>query len=224
MKDTFFFTHDYNARNDPKLQRVLMKLGCAGLGIYWCIIEQLYEQGGSLPMCDCESIAFALRVEVGMVEKIVTDFDLFKTDEMRFWSPSVNTRLEKRTEIAQKRKNAALVSWESRRNRSETAADHANVINCRANKGNQIKEKNIKDRESTLSRFAPPSIQEVSNFITENKYDIDAEAFVSFYTSKNWYIGTSKMKDWRAAVVTWQHRNRREQKSTDENINKIWQD
>ena len=50
MKDSYYFQHDYNARNDPKLQDVLIELGVEGIGIYWCIIEQLYEQGGR---CRC---------------------------------------------------------------------------------------------------------------------------------------------------------------------------
>ena len=59
MKDTFYFQHDYNARNDPKLQDVLIDLGVEGIGVFWCIIEQLYEQGGKLPLRSCKSIAFA---------------------------------------------------------------------------------------------------------------------------------------------------------------------
>ena len=45
MKDTFYFQHDYNARTDPKLQDVLIEHGAAGLGVFWCVVEQLYEQG-----------------------------------------------------------------------------------------------------------------------------------------------------------------------------------
>lgn len=47
MKDTFYFQHDYNARTDPKLQDVLIEHGAAGLGVFWCVVEQLYEQGGA---------------------------------------------------------------------------------------------------------------------------------------------------------------------------------
>lgn len=92
MKDTFYFQHDYNARNDPKLQEVLIEHGAMGLGVFWCIIEQLYEQGGRLPLRSCKSIAFALHVEFEVVESIVRNFDLFETDDTHFWSNSAQAR------------------------------------------------------------------------------------------------------------------------------------
>ena len=50
MKDTFYFQHDYNARNDPKIIKLMRVHGLAGVGAYWCIVEQLYQNGGKLPM------------------------------------------------------------------------------------------------------------------------------------------------------------------------------
>ncbi len=55
-------------------------------------------------------------------------------------------------------------------------------------------------------RFTPPSVDEVSAFCLERKNGIDPEEFVSFYASKGWKVGTSPMKDWRAAVVTWERK------------------
>ena len=114
MKETFYFQHDFNARNDPKLQSVLMDKGVAGIGIYWCIIEQLYEQGGVLSLAQSKSIAFALHVKVDEVKSIINDFDLFQNDGVNFWSDSVNARLIRRKEISERRRTAALRSWESR--------------------------------------------------------------------------------------------------------------
>lgn len=56
-------------------------------------------------------------------------------------------------------------------------------------------------------RFAPPSVDEVRDFCLERGNNIDAEAFVAFYTSKGWKIGSTPMKDWRAAVITWEKRH-----------------
>ena len=113
MKETFYFQHDFNARNDPKLQNVLMEHGCAGLGVFWCIVEQLHEQDGILPLDGIKGIAFALHVEPKVVESIIRDFDLFECDDESFWSESVNKRLKKRVEIKEKRKKAAQHRWGS---------------------------------------------------------------------------------------------------------------
>lgn len=111
MKETFYFAHDYNARNDPKLQNVLMEHGCAGIGVFWCIVEQLHEQDGILPLAGIKGIAFALHVDVKVVESIIRDFDLFQADDENFWSESVNKRLQKRVEIKDKRTKAAQHRW-----------------------------------------------------------------------------------------------------------------
>ena len=69
--------------------------------------------------------------------------------------------------------------------------------------------KNLKDNRDGENgkgekRFSPPSIEEVASYIREKGYTVDAERFVNFYESKGWYVGKNKMKNWRAAVATWQ--------------------
>lgn len=59
-------------------------------------------------------------------------------------------------------------------------------------------------------RFTPPTVDEVSAFCLERKNGIDPEEFVSFYASKGWKVGTSPMKDWRSAVVTWERKRAKE--------------
>ncbi|MEG1999427.1 MAG: hypothetical protein RR015_05370, partial [Bacteroidales bacterium] len=58
----------------------------------------------------------------------------------------------------------------------------------------------------TAKQFTPPSIEDVQSFISEKEYSVNAKSFISFYTSKNWYIGENKMRDWKAAIVTWEER------------------
>jgi len=95
---------------------------------------------------------------------------------------------------------------------------------------NDKKEKNVnndnnRDKAETDKRFAPPSIDEVNSYISEKGYSVDAESFVAFYTSKNWFVGKNKMKDWHAAVVTWEKRNKNfptKKQTTTKNVNDIW--
>lgn len=57
-------------------------------------------------------------------------------------------------------------------------------------------------------RFTPPSFNEVSTYCLERKNNIDAQNFIDFYSSKGWLIGKNKMKDWQAAIRTWESRNK----------------
>ncbi len=151
-KDTFYFSHDFGARNDPKLLSLMVSHGVAGIGIFWCIIEQLYEQGGILPLSACKSIAFALHVDEEVVDDVVMNHDLFVNDGDSFWSESVNARLERRKDIAEKRKAAAEKRWKSERKRKATSKSNAsaskkdaNAMLCNAIKGKERKGKEIKD-------------------------------------------------------------------------------
>lgn len=212
MKEVYYFQHDYNARNDPKLQDVFSEHGVMGIGVFWCIVEQLYEQDGFLPLKSCKSIAFALHVESNVVESIVQDFGLFQNDGEKFWSNSVNARISKRNDITEKRKQAAVNSWTSRREKQMQSKCNAQPMVCNAIKENKIKEKDnikesIKEKNEPTKRFRPPTLEEVQSYIQEKGYSIDAEAFIAFYESKGWMVGKNKMKDWRMAVVTWSKRD-----------------
>ncbi len=57
-------------------------------------------------------------------------------------------------------------------------------------------------------RFVPPTVEEVADYCRERQNGIDPEAFVDFYMGKGWLVGKSPMKDWRAAVRTWEHERR----------------
>ena len=52
--------------------------------------------------------------------------------------------------------------------------------------------------------FNPPTEEEVKAYCLERKNNVDAQRFVDFYASKGWKVGNQPMKDWRAAVRTWE--------------------
>ena len=54
--------------------------------------------------------------------------------------------------------------------------------------------------------FKKPTLEQVKDYCIERNNNVDAEAFLDFYESKDWKIGKNKMKDWKAAVRTWERR------------------
>lgn len=64
-------------------------------------------------------------------------------------------------------------------------------------------EKKIK-KEKAQMRFSPPTIDEVQAYCQERKNNVDAERFIDYYTSNGWKVGKNPMKDWKAAVRTWE--------------------
>ena len=78
-----------------------------------------------------------------------------------------------------------------------------------------LKESNTKNNTSnkTLSkRFTPPTVEDVRSYCSERKNNVDAQRFVDHYTAVGWKVGKNPMKDWKAAVRTWE-RNSYSQKT-----------
>ena len=69
-----------------------------------------------------------------------------------------------------------------------------------------INNNSLYKRES--SRFQKPSIDEIRQYCISRNNRVDPEQFFNFYESKGWTIGKSPMKDWRAAVRTWEKREK----------------
>lgn len=53
-------------------------------------------------------------------------------------------------------------------------------------------------------RFSPPTLEEVQAYCTERNNNVDAQTFMDHYTANGWLVGKNKMKDWKAAVRTWE--------------------
>ena len=64
------------------------------------------------------------------------------------------------------------------------------------------------EKETKRKRFTPPTVSEVSDYCKERGSNIDPEQFVDFYAAKGWKVGNQPMKDWRAAVRTWERREK----------------
>lgn len=74
------------------------------------------------------------------------------------------------------------------------------------NKDININNNSLYKREST--RFQKPSIDEIRQYCISRNNSVDPDQFFNFYESKGWTIGKSPMKDWRAAVRTWEKREK----------------
>ncbi len=59
-------------------------------------------------------------------------------------------------------------------------------------------------RKKRATRFIPPTVEEVRAYCMERGNNVNAETFVDFYTAKGWVVGKNKMRDWKAAVRTWE--------------------
>ncbi len=169
MKETFYFTHDYNARSDQKIKLLLRKHGLLGYGCYWSIIEDLYQNANAL-RTDYDGIAYDIHCEKNIVESVIKDFDLFQIDGDYFGSLSVERRLNERNEKSSKARKSAITRWEKIKDNANALIIDANALRTEYNR-NAIKEKKVKE-----SKIKENKIKE--NIIITNNIEFREKKFI----------------------------------------------
>lgn len=148
IKDAYYFSHDANARHDPKIIKMISVYGMEGYGWYWVIIEMLREQDNyKLSISDQSDIDVIVSQTNGDLEKInkyindcVKIFKLFKKSKKYLWSSSLLNRMEKMNEKREKGRKAANKRW-NRECRND-AKGMPNQYQNDALKEKKVKEKN----------------------------------------------------------------------------------
>jgi len=156
MNKSYYFPHDFNARNDPKLIKLMMKYGMQGIGIFWCIVEMLYEQNGNLEVSECETIAFELRIDVNIILDIIENFELFEKKDGKYFSKSVKKRLNKIKQKSESAKKGASKRWKNKAlpnnaNALDTDSERNTNAMLEQSEGNANKRKEIKGKESKIN-------------------------------------------------------------------------
>lgn len=118
-KNSFYFSHDNNARNDEKILAVRMELGAEGYGIYFMLLEKLLETENYILIKDYNRLAFDLRVSSEKIKKVIENFGLFQfTDDGKlFYSESLLRRMQPLDNLRKQRSEAGKASAEKRKQR-----------------------------------------------------------------------------------------------------------
>ena len=155
-KEAYYFSHDANAKDDPKILQLRMNLGWEGYGLFWGLIELLRNQPDYRMQKHYMSIAYALHTDQKKIESIVNDFGLFARDQEFFWSESLLKRMELKEERSEKMRNAARKRWDKDID-AEALLQHSKS-NAEAMQLKEIKEKENKGNESKGNQISSITI------------------------------------------------------------------
>ena len=86
--------------------------------------------------------------------------------------------------------------------------DKPSLKMCTDNTNINITNTNLTD-SNKKAFFKKPTVEEVHQYCNERKNKVCADAFIDFYESKDWMVGSNKMKNWKACVRTWEKRENR---------------
>jgi hypothetical protein len=162
-KEAYYFSHDANSRNDPKILSMMLDYGIEGYGMFWIVVENLREQDGYKLKQDkstWRALAMQLHKTVEeiktFIEECINEYELFETDEVFFYSLSLLRRMNKKDEVTQKRKDAANARWN--KNKDTNAMQVHNKSNTDAMqldaKESKLNEKKVKEIYRTFKHLA----------------------------------------------------------------------
>jgi uncharacterized phage protein (TIGR02220 family) len=150
-KDTLWFKHDTNSRSDEKIIDLQMEHGMEGLGVYWCIIEMMYEQMGVMRL-QCERIAFELRTHKNVVEDVLMKYDLFQIDGDIVTNRRVTEELDARCEVSEKARERADKRWEKVRLERDRKMNDADAMRTHSAGNAQAMQRREEERREEKRR------------------------------------------------------------------------
>lgn len=189
MKDTCVFYRDFRnaARNFQADKRATF---------YEMVFD--YAMDGIEPSPDSEFIAH--------FELIRTRLD---ADIAKYNAKSENGKkggAPKGNQNAKKQPNSSK-NKPKQPNSSETSHninEDDNYVNVNYVNDNNLQRTSRICSDSKQKRFIKPTVKEIADYCRERSNNVDAQIFFDFYESKGWIVGKTPMKDWKAAVRTWE--------------------
>lgn len=176
-KDTYWFRHDSNAKDDYKCMLLIEQLGCEGYGIFWILVETLREQKDyKYPIALLSALARKYNTTQAKMETVVQNYKLFEVDnDSFFFSNSLNIRMINLDKIKEQRRIAGKKSGESRRKKAieqklnTCSTEVERLDKSRVDKKEEEKEEEIKLYIDNLSK-------------DEFEFEAEFNLFVSYLT------------------------------------------
>lgn len=168
MKDAYYFSHDCNARHDPKVTAMRGVYGPRGYGWYWILVEMMREsEEYKLEMQGkyaFHAFASQMQCEPSEAQEFITDcineFGLFASDGTSFWSISLLRRMERMEKRSDSARKSAEARW-SKKSASDKASSKSSMPstskgNANASKNDALKESKEKEtKEEEIKQQQP---------------------------------------------------------------------
>jgi len=126
-----------------------------------------------------------------------------KDDDGKYFNERCEFEINKRRKYSQSRATNRLSSNKNKKDIIKISKSyHKDMEN-----ENENEIINIINKKKKVSKNLKPTLEEVRQYCAERNRGIDAEKFFNYYESNGWRVGKNTMKNWKAAVHTWEKNN-----------------
>lgn len=205
-----WFRHESRAHLDAKLQKLVMKYGFEGYGLYWYCVENI-----------CANLEPKLTFELEVDSEILSHIgriDSRKVEEMMLYMVNVGL-FQQKDYLFTCLNLARYLGEKSTRNpqlieiikTSKTVPDSPRQSGKVQESPPEIRGDKKRLEKHRGGRFTPPTVEEVQAVIDEKGYHFSAEGFVAYYESQDWRKANGqKITRWKACCVTFEERWKRD--------------
>jgi hypothetical protein len=206
-KDAFYFSHDSNASQDPKILQMCSVYKAEGYGWYWMLIEMMREQENYKLLIQGKYAFNSLAIRsytnvdtfVSFVNDCVNEFGLFCRDEKYLWSESLIRRMKIKDEKSEKARESVRKRWDKDNKNTFVSNEDTNVSNEDTIKKSKVNE--IKENKNIYAEFVKMTSEENEKLV--NQYGL--EKTTKMIETLNNYKGSNgkKYKSDYLAILNW---------------------
>ena len=171
MKKTYFL-HQSNSFYDYKIIKMRSKLGIESYGIFWAVLELLFNEENKLCIDDYNALAFSLQCDSALLKQVIEDFDLFVIEDGCFYSKRLNEHIEEINTKSIKAKENAKKRWNNATAMGPNSHRNASISISSSKSISKSINKRIEEFKNSIN-----AIEDISN---DDKND-----FFLYWTEKN---------------------------------------
>lgn len=187
MKDSFVFYSSFALAASTLGDKARLKLYDAVVRLGLCCAESVTE---------LEQVCSEIETSLAQNRNVFAQFLLIKPQIISNFSRYIN---------GSKGAKYGALGGAPKGNKNAAKNNPETTPNVNDNVNVNVKEKeNIKEKEVKREIFKKPSLEEVEAYCQERANGVDPEKWFNYYTANGWKVGKNSMKDWKAAVRTWE--------------------
>ena len=143
MKKTYL-QHQSNSFTDIKIIKMRSNLGIESYGIFWALLELLFNEENKLCIDDYSVLAFSLQCDADKLKSVIEDFDLFVIEDGCFYSKRLNNHIDTINSKSIKAKESASKRWNNANAKRTHSDSNASRVEYSKEDKSKVKKNNKK--------------------------------------------------------------------------------
>lgn len=208
MKETYYFSHDCNARNDEKILMLRAEHGMEGYGIYWALVEMMFESAETcLYHNKVKGVAVSYNIDITLLQDVINTCiteGLFDSDDDVFWSESLRRRKDKYHEIKQKKSDAGKKGMAKRWGNDNTVITpllDSNITDITEDNKGKEKETKVNEIKNIYAEYVTMTENEYNKLVEKHGQAL-TEQMIEVLDNYKGSKGKTYKSDYRA-ILSW---------------------